>query len=249
MAGKSKYDEFFAVIVKDDTIYKCPHPACDFTYIRTKGKSPGDLRTHLRVKHPEDFARLESKERADKENRPAAGEGGEKPKKKKKSADGQVRVKAEPLPPLPQAPPPPHSPPASAFHTPRGGLNATGGAGGRPASKRTISPMSSTPLPDFFTASLGHEVRAFAHYVGQRMDALPLPKRRRVELKVVMMLNEEEEAAEAPAALSTSAPLQPLASTSAAPPPLFDEPPAADAAESKPPLQPSALGNALMNVD
>ncbi|KAI6238397.1 hypothetical protein M3Y99_00690800 [Aphelenchoides fujianensis] len=187
MAGKSKYDEFFAVIVKDDTIYKCPHPACDFTYIRTKGKSPGDLRTHLRVKHPEDFARLESKERADKENRPTAGEGGEKPKKKKKTADGQVRVKAEPLP-------------------------------------RTISPMSSTPLPDFFTASLGHEVRAFAHYVGQRMDALPLPKRRRVELK-------------------------PFASTSAAPPPLFDEPPAEDAAESKPPLQPSALENALMNVD
>ncbi|KAI6230155.1 hypothetical protein M3Y99_01093100 [Aphelenchoides fujianensis] len=231
MAGKSKYDEFFAVIVKDDTIYKCPHPACDFTYIRTKGKSPGDLRTHLRVKHPEDFARLESKERADKENRPDARRG--RREAEEEEEDRGWPPSRPPPPPARAETPPPHSPPASAFHTPRGGLNATGGHGGRAASKRTISPMSSTPLPDFFTASLGHEVRAFAHYVGQRMDVLPLPKRRRVELKVVQMLNEEEEAAEAPAALSVSAPLQPPASTT---------PP-------KPPLQPSARENALMNVD
>ncbi|KAI6195361.1 hypothetical protein M3Y96_01223100 [Aphelenchoides besseyi] len=114
---KSKYDEYYAVNIKDnEVIYKCMHAHCSFTYIRKSGKSPASLRSHLKDKHPEDYQQLEAKENASKVNAAVTNGPGTvatgreavktaKSRAKKSDCATTVRIKPEPNPMVVQQPP------------------------------------------------------------------------------------------------------------------------------------------------
>ncbi|KAI6198162.1 hypothetical protein M3Y94_01312300 [Aphelenchoides besseyi] len=228
---KSKYDEYYAVNIKDnEVVYKCMHAQCNFTYIRTSGKSPASLRSHLKDNHAEDFRRLEVKEMAQKmnvsvTNGPGAlttsGEAVKKPKKpraKKTDSATAVRVKADPnstimQPPITQQPivhqpliqqpvamPTSQFSPTSRFDTtPRQPLPMI--TEQQHSLKRAASSdyVSLQMMPAFCSTSMfnqsgsiGSDFNPFGQYIGQRLDSLSTPKRRKLELQMMMILNEAE---------------------------------------------------------
>ncbi|KAI6220162.1 hypothetical protein M3Y95_01055700 [Aphelenchoides besseyi] len=226
--AKSKYDEFFTVKPdEDDVIYECPQADCNFSYSRKNGKTPVPLRNHLKESHPEDYQRLEAKEKAGKENVQPKATAVEmnktmmEPLVEQSDSATAVRVKADlnstiMQPPITQQPifqPPivhqpliqqpvamqtPQFSPTSSYNTssyttPRQPLPMSTE---QTRSSKRFKPSSSMPSTsstnNCASTSCSTELNAFGQYVGQRLNALPTPKRRKLELQMMMILNEAE---------------------------------------------------------
>ncbi|KAI6181524.1 hypothetical protein M3Y98_00838400 [Aphelenchoides besseyi] len=207
---------------EDEVIYECPQAGCNFSYSRTNGKSPAPLRNHLKEKHPEAYQQLEAKEKAGKENvHPKDNAVGVtktmmEPSVEQSDFATAVRVKADlnstimqpsitqqpsfqppivhqPLIQQPVAMQTPQFSPTSSYNnssytTPRHPLPII------TEQTRSLkrSKPSSSSTNNCASTSCSTELNAFGQYIGQRLNMLPTPKRRKLELQMMVILNEAE---------------------------------------------------------